>query len=35
MVFTRRFAGKIWSSICMQDSVKPALHYQINMTRLI
>ena len=35
MVFTRRFAGKIWSSIYMQDSVKPALHYQINMIRLI
>ena len=30
LVFTRPSAGKIWSSICMQDSVKSILHYQIN-----
>ena len=28
-------AGKIWSSICIQDIVKPELHYQINLIRLI
>ena len=26
---------KIWSSICVQDIVKPELHYQINLIRLI
>ena len=25
---------KIWSSICIQDIVKPELHYQINLIRL-
>ena len=29
--FTRHSAGKIWSSICIQDIV---LHYQNNPTRL-
>ena len=29
MVFTCHLAGKIWPSICMQDTVKPALHYQM------
>ena len=28
-------AGAIWSSICIQDIVKPELHYQINLIRLI
>ena len=27
IVFTRHSAGNIWSSICMQDIVKPGLHY--------
>ena len=31
MVFTRHLAGKIWSSICIQDIVKPELHYHINL----
>ena len=35
MVFTRYYAGEIWSSICIQDIVKPELHYQINLIRLI
>ena len=35
MVFTHYSAGKIWSSICIQDIVKPELHYQINLIRLI
>ena len=35
MVFTRSYAGKIWSSICIHDIVKPELHYQINLIRLI
>ena len=35
MVFTRHSAGKIWSSICIQDNVKLELHYQINVIRLI
>ena len=35
MVFTRYSAGKIWSSFCIQDIVKPELHYQINLIRLI
>ena len=35
MIFTGHSAGKIWSSICMQDSVKSALHYQTNVIRLI
>ena len=35
MVFTRYSAGKIWSSICMQDILKAELHYQINLIRLI
>ena len=35
MVFTRYYTGKIWSSICIQDIVKPELYYQINLTRLI
>ena len=34
MVFTRYSAGKIWSSICLQDIVKPGLHYHINLIRL-
>ena len=34
MVFTRYSAGKTWSLICMQDIVKPELHYQINLIRL-
>ena len=32
MVFIRHLAGKIWSSICIQDIV---LYYQINLLRLI
>ena len=35
IVFARYSAGKIWSSICIQDIVKPQLHYQINLIRLI
>ena len=35
MVFTRYYAGKIWSSICIQDISKPELHYQIILIRLI
>ena len=35
MVFTRHSAGKIWSSICIQDIVKPELHHQVNLIRLI
>ena len=35
MVFTRYSAGRIWSSFCIQDIVKPELHYQINLIRLI
>ena len=35
MVFTRYYAGKIRSSICIQDIVKPELYYQINLIRLI
>ena len=35
MVFTRYYAGEIWSSIFIQDIVKPELHYQINLIRLI
>ena len=32
LVFTRHSAGKIWSSIYVQDTV---LHYQINPIRLL
>ena len=32
MVFTPHSPGKIRSSICMQDNVKPALHYEICLT---
>ena len=35
MVFTHLSAGKMWSSICMYGCVKPALHYQINLTRFL
>ena len=35
IVFTHYSAGKIWSSICIQDIVKPELHYQINLILLI
>ena len=35
MVFTRDSAGEIWSSICIKDIIKPELHYQINLIRLI
>ena len=35
MVFTRYSAGRIWSSFCIQDIVKPEFHYQINLIRLI
>ena len=35
MVFTRYYAGKIWSSICIQDILKPEVHDQINLIRLI
>ena len=35
MIFTRHSAGKIWSSICIQDIIKLELHYQINLVRLI
>ena len=35
MVFKHYYAGKIWSSICIQDIVKPELYYQINLIRLI
>ena len=35
MVFTRYSAGKIWSSVCMQDILKAELHYQINLILLI
>ena len=31
IVFTQYSAGKIWSSICIQDIIKPELHYQINL----
>ena len=31
MVFIRYSVGKIWSSICMQDTVKTELHHQINL----
>ena len=34
-IFKCYSAGKIWSSICIQDIVKPELHYQINLIRLI
>ena len=34
-VFTRYWAGKIWSSICIQDIAKPGLHYQVNLIRVI
>ena len=33
MVFTCNSAGKMWSSIFIQDIVKPELNYQINLTR--
>ena len=33
MVFTRHSAGKIWSSISIQDILKPELHL-INLIRL-
>ena len=32
MVFTRHSAGKIWSSICIQDIL---LHYHINLSDTI
>ena len=35
MVFTRYSAGKIWSSIFIQDIIKPELHHQVNLIRLI
>ena len=35
MVFTRYLAGKIWSSICIQDIVKSELNYQINLIQLV
>ena len=35
MVFTRYYIGKICSSICIQDIVKPGLYYQINLIRLM
>ena len=35
MIFTSYCAGNIWSSFCIQDIVKPELHYQINLIRLI
>ena len=35
MVFTRYYAGKIWSSICIQDIAQSELHYQIILIRLI
>ena len=35
MVFARYSAGKIWSSISIQDILKAELHYQINLIRLI
>ena len=38
MVFTRYSAGKIWSSNCVQDIVKPELlpvNNNINITKLI
>ena len=35
MVFTRYSAGKVWSSICIQDILKAELHYQTNPIRLI
>ena len=35
MIFTHHSAGKIWSSICMQDIVKPGLHCKINLIRLM
>ena len=34
MFFTHYSAGKISSSICIQDIVKLELHYQINLVRL-
>ena len=35
MVFTCHSAGKMWSSICKQDSINPGSHYQINLILLI
>ena len=35
MIFTQHSAGKIWSSICMQDIVKLELHDQINLIGLM
>ena len=35
MVFTRYSAGKIRSSLCIQDIVKLGLNYQINLRRLV
>ena len=35
MVFTSYSAGKIWSSICVQDIGKLELHDPINLIRLI
>ena len=35
MIFTGHSTGKIWWLICMQDSVKSALHYPTNVIRLI
>ena len=32
MALTLHSAGKVWSLICMQDNVKPVLHYQICLT---
>ena len=34
MVFTRYSAGKIWSSIYLQDIAQPGFHYQMNLIRL-
>ena len=32
IVFALYSAGKIWSSVCMQDNVNPVFHYQIRLT---
>ena len=34
MVFTRYSAGKIWSSICIQDILKAELDHQVNLIPL-
>ena len=35
LAFARHSSGKSRSSICVQDSVKPTLHNQINLYHII